>query len=95
MNEPLGTIEQYRTEIDKIDGELVRLWNARAQQALAIGAIKASTGQRVYNPAREGEVIALATKRNEGPLTSGAIQELMAATITACREAEVTNQLVD
>jgi chorismate mutase len=92
MNETQGDIERHRARIDEIDAELVRLWNARAEEALAIGAIKAAAGIEVYNPQREGRVIALATERNEGPLTTGAIQELVTATIAACRELEAEHQ---
>ena len=40
------TIEDWRVEIDKIDGELLRLLNARAELAVRVGESKRVRGSR-------------------------------------------------
>src|SRR6266853_629287 len=57
------TVANLRTEIDRIDKDLVTLLNRRAEIALQIGQVKTKQGLEVWSPAREDEVIskALAT----------------------------------
>ena len=60
-------------DIDRIDGELLRLLNARARCAQKVGEIKAVDQAPVYRPEREAQVIARLTRLNPGPLGTDAI----------------------
>ncbi|MGE3822344.1 MAG: prephenate dehydratase [Isosphaeraceae bacterium] len=62
------TLSSLRTEIDRIDKELVGLLNRRAEVALQIGQVKQKQGIEVWSPAREEEVIAKALQTSQGPL---------------------------
>jgi chorismate mutase/prephenate dehydratase len=62
------TLASLRSEIDRIDKELVALLNRRAEIALQIGQVKQSQGIEVWSPAREEEVIQRVLTASRGPL---------------------------
>ena len=62
------TIEEKRAEIDRIDAELLRLINQRAQVACELFAIKRAQGKPVCDPERELQVVQRAQRFNTGPL---------------------------
>lgn len=82
-----------RNRINELDEQLVKLLNERADVALQIGELKAKEGLKVYDPSREGAVLEHVTSLNDGPLNRGAIQEIFATIITACREMQ-SNKLL-
>jgi len=47
------TIDELREGIDRLDDELLAIFNRRASLALEIGAIKKEGGLAVYDPSRE------------------------------------------
>ena len=75
MSEDQG-ISKFRAEIDRIDMELLKLVNQRAQCAIGIGEIKKLEGLPVYVPEREKQVIEKMIENNKGPLPDTAISEL-------------------
>lgn len=75
-----------RNEIDQIDRELVELLNRRASLAVEVGILKANTGSKVYDPVRERIILEKIEKLNQGPLDKGALEDIFASIITACRE---------
>ena len=79
------TIEDWRVEIDKIDAELLRLLNARAEMAVRVGESKRVAGLSVCDRGREREVIDRARANNRGPLDDGAIERLFRAVIRESR----------
>ncbi len=81
-------LAELRRRIDEIDEDLVRLLNARAEQALEIGRIKHEAGEAVYQPAREAEVLAHVQKVNPGPLDDGAVMRLFERVIDENRRLE-------
>ncbi|MDB5350448.1 MAG: prephenate dehydratase [Planctomycetota bacterium] len=62
------TLAGIRTEIDRLDKELVTLLNQRAELAAQIGQIKEKQGLEIWSPAREEEVLARAMAHHKGPL---------------------------
>ena len=79
------TIEDWRVEIDKIDDELLRLLNARAELAVRVGESKRVAGLSVCDRAREREVIERARRENLGPLDGEAVARLFRAFIRESR----------
>ena len=79
------TIEDWRAEIDKIDDELLRLLNARAEVAVRVGESKRVAGLSVCDRAREREVIERAGRDNRGPLDGEAVARLFRAVIRESR----------
>lgn len=62
-----NTIQNPRTEIDAIDGEILQLLNRRAEIALRVGAAKTKAEASLCDPGRENEVIERLTQENHGP----------------------------
>jgi chorismate mutase len=81
-------IASLRTEIDKVDEDLVRLLNQRARWALQIGQSKRAMGLGVYEPEREAEIIARVARLNDGPLSRAALQRLFERIIDESRSLE-------
>src|SRR5437879_13339865 len=88
------SIEDWRTEINGLDSELLRLLNQRAQLALRVGESKTASGLSLCDHTREREVIERMCEANQGPLDDRAIVELFRAIIHESRriQARATNQ---
>ena len=50
-------LEQYRAEIDRIDKELVALWEERTRVTDAVGIYKGKRGMNVLDSSREAQVL--------------------------------------
>ncbi len=71
-------LAKVRQEIDRVDQELLRMLNMRASLSLEVGSIKAAakvqaqdktdTGDIIFKPEREREVLENLEKHNGGPL---------------------------
>ena len=85
---PLTRIEELRRQIDAIDEQLVRLFNARASCALAVGQEKKRAGLEIYQPTREADVLAHVQSLNAGPLDDGAVKRLFERVIDEARRLE-------
>ncbi|HEX9873722.1 MAG TPA: chorismate mutase [Deferrimonas sp.] len=81
-------IEQLRVEIDRLDGELLRIFNERAALALKIGKIKKEKGLAVYDPNRERRIFEKMQVYNPGPLEDAAIVRLFERVIDESRRLE-------
>jgi len=82
------TIDEIRTNIDRLDSELLRIFNERASLALRIGELKKGLDLPVYDPAREKRIFSRMTAENPGPLEDGAIVRLFERVIDESRRLE-------
>lgn len=82
------TIDDIRDRIDRLDSELLRIFNERASLALLIGEIKKGLDLPVYDPAREKRIFARMTAENDGPLDDQAIVRLFERVIDESRRLE-------
>ena len=82
------TIDEIRNEIDRLDSELLRIFNQRAGLALQIGEIKKERGLAVYDPAREKRIFQRMKEENPGPLDDQAIVRLFERVIDESRRLE-------
>ena len=82
------TIDEIRREIDRLDSELLRIFNQRADFALKIGKIKKRLGLPVYDPAREKNIFQRMKEENPGPLDNQAIVRLFERVIDESRRLE-------
>jgi chorismate mutase len=82
------TIEDWRFEIDVIDGELLRLLNARARLAMRVGESKRDAGLSVCDRGREREVIERACRANPGPLDAEAVARIFRQIIRESRRVQ-------
>ncbi len=81
-------IEAWRREIDKVDEQLLELFNRRAHCAIEVGVVKRRLQQPIEVPEREARIIERMAKMNEGPLDGDAITRLFESVIGECRVAE-------
>lgn len=65
----LNDLNNLRSEIDKINNEILNLLNKRAKIALEIGKEKEKHGQQIYDPIREQQIINEIIRNNEGPFS--------------------------
>jgi chorismate mutase/prephenate dehydratase len=69
-------INSPRQEIDRIDGEILRLLNERAAIALKVGAAKANVDVSMVDPKRENEVLVRLSAENTGPFDEQSITNI-------------------
>ncbi len=81
-------IDEIRIEIDRLDDELLRIFNDRAALALKIGEIKKERGIPVYDPGREKRIFDRMQAANPGPLENSAIVRLFERVIDESRRLE-------
>ena len=69
-------IADWRSRIDGLDEQIVRLLNERAAAAVEIGRLKQKTGAPIYEPNREQTVFAHVREANPGPLKPEQLQDI-------------------
>ncbi len=79
-------LKQLRHEIDKIDSEILKLVNKRAEYAQQIGFIKKSG--IIYRPEREAQILTRMQQENTGPLNNTRIVQLFTEIMSVCRALE-------
>jgi chorismate mutase/prephenate dehydratase len=80
------SLKALRDRIDRLDDELLRLVNERADLAHQIGKLKGDG--TVYRPEREAQVLRRLKDNNKGPLSGRAVAHLFTEIISACRALE-------
>ncbi|MCE1183801.1 MAG: prephenate dehydratase [Rhodocyclales bacterium] len=91
MNEAwMKALSVVRADIDRIDGELLQLLNARARCAQRVGEIKAEHGEggHIYRPEREAMVLRRLQELNPGPLPNENITFFFREVMSACLSLE-------
>ena len=78
-------IDDWRTEIDSIDNELLRLINRRAEFAVSVGMFKQQAGLPLCDRDREREVLERAQRINHGPLDDQAVAKIFRRNIYESR----------
>ncbi|WP_422925888.1 prephenate dehydratase [Singulisphaera sp. PoT] len=68
------TLASLRSEIDRIDKELVQILNRRAEVSLQIGQVKQKQGLQVWSAVREEEVIKKVLAASKGPLPEDSLR---------------------
>jgi chorismate mutase-like protein len=90
MSAPEKGVDGWRAKIDEIDRRLVELLNERSRCVLEIGRIKQTTGEALYQPDREKQVLDGVVQANPGPLPDGAIRRLFERILDEARSVERT-----
>lgn len=81
-------ITGFREEIDRLDSQLLSIFNRRASLALEIGRIKKVLNLPVYDPSREKLIFERMKGDNPGPLDDGAVVRLFERVIDESRRLE-------
>ena len=82
------SIDEKRIAINRIDAELLRLFNERAALALEIGYIKKNLDLPIYDPRREKLIFEKMRQENPGPLDNAAVVRLFERVIDESRSLE-------
>jgi chorismate mutase/prephenate dehydratase len=69
-----AALKHLRTNIDKLDLQILKLINERAGLAAEIGKVKNDHGAEVFSPAREEEVFQNVLDANKGPLDESTVR---------------------
>jgi chorismate mutase-like protein len=81
-------LQQYRTEIDRLDDEILRLLNERSKNVIEIGKLKrqSDADAHLHTPRREAEIVERLMRKNAGPFPNDAIRsvyrEIMSASLS-------------
>jgi chorismate mutase/prephenate dehydratase len=81
-NASLGNL---RSDLERLDHEILDLLNHRALLAEEIGRLKAKSEQPVYDPQREADVVEWAVESNLGPLRDEAVAAVFRELVSGCR----------
>jgi chorismate mutase-like protein len=88
MSVPDKNVEDWRRKIDDIDRRLVELLNERSRCVVEIGRIKQVSGEALYQPDREKQVLDGVVHANPGPLSDAAIRRLFERILDEARSVE-------
>ena len=85
-NQTEQELSLHRSEINRLDREIVQLLNERIAHALSIGEIKLKHGQEIYAPHREKDVFDRVKQYNTGPVKNDSLcaiyREVMSAALS-------------
>ena len=82
-------LENWRKEVDGIDGEIVSLLNRRARRQKEIGKIKAKAGLPIIDLERESEVLQNILNINEGVLHEWQIAVIYQKILDESRQVQI------
>lgn len=82
------TIDDWRTEIDNVDNELLSLLNQRVQLAAMIGRLKQAASLPLSDVDRERALLARLCRINPGPLDDQAVASIFHQIIFETRRIE-------
>lgn len=80
-------LKEWRSRIDAVDEQLLRLLSVRAQLAIEIGRSKREEGIDLHDPVRETEVVRRVLEANPGVLDAEAISRLFRGIVDESRRA--------
>ncbi|MBY0526166.1 MAG: prephenate dehydratase [Gemmataceae bacterium] len=81
----VASLKAFRSQIDKLDLQILKLVNERAGLAAEIGRVKSDEGSSVFSPAREEEVMENVLAANKGPLDSGTLRAIYREIMSGAR----------
>jgi len=83
-------LEDYRKRIDKVDDELLRLMNLRAQIVIEIERMKQEADLSLEDAEREKLILDRVDARNPGPLHRLAVRNIFYQLINECKFGRIT-----
>jgi len=80
-----ASLRGLRSQIDKLDLQILKLVNHRAHLASEIGKVKNDQGSEVFSPAREEEVFQHVLESNKGPLDENTVRAVFREIMSGSR----------
>lgn len=87
------SLTTLRTQIDKLDGDILKLINDRAKLCVQIGDLKAADGVPVFSAEREDEILTRILESNKGPLTPHSVRAIFRELMSGGRELQQTMRI--
>ncbi|MCS6852497.1 MAG: prephenate dehydratase [Gemmataceae bacterium] len=84
-NRAASSLRNLRSQIDKLDLQILKLINERAGVAAEIGRVKNDHGSEIFSPAREEEVLLHVLEANKGPLDNQAVRAIFREIMSGSR----------
>ena len=84
-NKAAASVRSLRSQVDKLDQQLLKLVNERASLAAEIGQLKTDHGGEVFSPAREEEVLQNVLLSNKGPLDNATVRAIFRELMSGSR----------
>jgi chorismate mutase/prephenate dehydratase len=84
-NRSAATLRHLRSQIDRLDLQILKLVNERASLAAEIGQIKNDHGAEVFSPAREEEVFKNVLDSSKGPLDTSTVRAIFREIMSGSR----------
>src|SRR5436309_2136444 len=81
----VASLNTFRSQIDRLDLQILKLVNERARLATEIGKLKSYSGGEVFAPGREEEVFTNVLQHNKGPLDDATIRAIYREIISGGR----------
>ncbi|PYM93281.1 MAG: hypothetical protein DME04_12075 [Candidatus Rokuibacteriota bacterium] len=81
-------LDDWRSRINDLDNQILRLLNQRAEAVLQVGDLKRRQGVPIYAPEREAEIFGRLIATSGGPLTAEAIGAIWREVLSASRALE-------
>jgi chorismate mutase len=81
-------VDEYRSQIDVIDTQLLVLLNQRVSLAARVGTLKAKAGMPRRDKERERNVLARVLRTNTGPLDQKGVTKIFECIIAESRRAQ-------
>jgi len=78
-----------RKELDLINQKLLTLLNQRLRITLEIGKVKKEMGKKIYDTAREKEILDRLRRKNKGPLKEGDLKKIFTTIMKVCRQSQI------
>ena len=86
--DPVARLAEIRSEIDRIDSELLKLLEERTNFALEAGAANAALGRPVHDPEREAQLLTRVSAHGAGAISPEDLRALWELLMAATRRAE-------
>ena len=80
-----AALRSLRTQIDRLDVQILKMINVRAAHAAEIGHLKNEHSAEVFTPAREEEVLVNVVESNKGPLPADTVRSIFREIISGSR----------
>jgi monofunctional chorismate mutase len=84
----MSDMQAYRAEIDRIDAQLIALFEERMQVARAIGSYKASRGMPVFDEEREKEKLLSVRAAAKDARSADELERFFRAVMEISRDAQ-------
>lgn len=81
-------LEDLRKEIDRLDADIIKLLNQRAEVVQQLAELKKRGGQRAFVPEREQAIFERLARLNQGPLGSEALEAIYREVLSTSRALE-------